>query len=88
LRIHKRPGGGTQRRQKVLFLCTQNSARSQMAEGLLRHAGNRFKVMSAECSASAEIHPCAVRVMEEVGVDISGQSLKGVGTYLGKSGFN
>jgi arsenate reductase len=80
---------GTQRKKKVLLLCTQNSARSQMAEGLLRrHAGDRFEVMSAGCSAPAEIHPCAVRAMEEVGVDISGQSPKGLRTYMGKPGFN
>jgi arsenate reductase (thioredoxin) len=79
----------TQRKKKVLLLCTQNSARSQMAEGLLRrHAGDRFEVMSAGCSASAEIHPCAVRAMEEVGVDICGQSPKGLRTYMGKPGFN
>jgi len=80
---------GTQRKQKVLFLCTQNSARSQMAEGLLRHhAGDRFEVMSAGCSASGEIHPLAVRVMEEVGIDLSGQRPKGLSTYMGKTGFN
>ena len=77
------------RKQKVLFLCTQNSARSQMAEGLLRHhAGDRFEVMSAGCSASGEVHPCAVRVMGEVGIDVSGQRPKGLKTYMGKTGFN
>jgi arsenate reductase len=55
---------------------------------LRRHAGDRFEVMSAGCSASAEIHPCAVRAMEEVGVDISGQSPKGLRIYMGKTGFN
>jgi arsenate reductase (thioredoxin) len=55
---------------------------------VLRHAGNRFGVMSAGWSASAEIHPCAVWAMEEVGVDISGQSPKGLGTYMEKPGFN
>ena len=80
---------GTQRKQRVLFLCTQNSARSQMAEGLLRHhAGDRFEVMSAGCSASGEIHPLAIRAMEEVGVDISAQRPKGLRTYMGKTGFN
>lgn len=70
-----------QRKQKVLFLCTQNSARSQMAEGLLRHhAGDRFEVMSAGCAASGEIHPHAVQAMKEVGVDVSGQSPKGLST--------
>ena len=77
------------RKQKVLFLCTQNSARSQMAEGFLRHlAGDRFEAYSAGVSPTDEIHPCAVEAMEEVGVDISDQYPKGLRTYLGKMGFN
>ena len=77
------------RKQKVLFLCTQNSARSQMAEGFLRHlAGDRFEAMSAGIDPAAEIHPCAVEAMEEVGIDISEQYPKGLRTYLGKMGFN
>jgi arsenate reductase len=63
------------RKQKVLFLCTQNSARSQMAEGLLRHhAGDRFEAYSAGLDPTDEVHPCAVEAMKEVGIDISGQS--------------
>jgi len=77
------------RKQKVLFLCTQNSARSQMAEGLLRHhAGDRFEAYSAGVSPTDEIHPYAVEAMEEVGIDISDQYPKGLRTYLGKVGFN
>jgi arsenate reductase len=77
------------RKQKVLFLCTQNSARSQMAEGFLRHlAEDRFEVYSAGIDPTDEIHPCAVEVMSEVGIDISEQYPKGLGTYLGKMGFN
>jgi arsenate reductase (thioredoxin) len=77
------------RKQKVLFLCTQNSARSQMAEGFLRHlAGDRFDVYSAGIDPTDEIHPCAVEAMEEVGIDISEQHSKGLSTYLGKMGFN
>jgi arsenate reductase (thioredoxin) len=77
------------RKQKVLFLCTQNSARSQMAEGFLRYrAGDRFEVYSAGIDPTAEIHPCAVEAMSEVGIDISDQYPKGLGTYLGKMGFN
>jgi arsenate reductase len=77
------------RKQKELFLCTQNSARSQMAEAFLRHhAGDRFEVMSAGCNPSDEIHPYAMRVMEEVGIDISDQYPKGLRTYMGKVGFN
>src|SRR5215211_3440647 len=72
------------RKQKVLFLCTQNSARSQMAERMLRHlAGDRFEVMSAGIGPTAEINPCAVEAMSEVGIDISEQYPKGLKTYLG-----
>jgi arsenate reductase len=77
------------RKQKVLFLCTQNSARSQMAEGFLRNlAGDRFDVMSAGIDPTNEIHPCAVEAMSEVGIDIFEQYPKGLSTYLGKMGFN
>jgi arsenate reductase len=77
------------RKQKVIFLCTQNSARSQMAEGLLRHlAGDRFEAYSAGISPTDEIHPCAVEAMREIGVDISDQYPKGLKTYMGKMGFN
>jgi arsenate reductase len=68
----------------VLFLCTHNSARSQMAEGLLRYlAGERFEVMSAGTEA-AHVRPLAVRAMAEVGVDISGQESKTLKRYLGE----
>lgn len=68
----------------VLFLCTANSARSQMAEGLLRHlAGDRFEVYSAGLEAKG-IHPLALRVMAEVGIDISGQRSKNLSEYLGR----
>jgi len=77
------------RKRKVLFLCTQNSARSQMAEGFLRHlAGDRFEVYSAGLEATDEAHPCAVQAMREVGIDISDQRPKGLSTYMGKMGFN
>src|ERR687898_3551202 len=77
------------KRQKVLFLCTQNSARSQMAEGLLRHpAGDRFEAYSAGIDPTDEIHPCAIEAMREVGIDISGQSPKGLKEYMGKQTFN
>ena len=77
------------RKQKVLFLCTQNSARSQMAEGFLRHlAGDRFETYSAGIDPTPEIHPCAVEAMSEIGIDISEQYPKGLRTYLGKMCLN
>lgn len=77
------------RKQKVLFLCTQNSARSQIAEGFLRHyGGDRFEAYSAGTEPTDEVHPCAVEAMREVGIDISEQYPKKLGTYLGKMSFN
>ena len=73
---------------RVLFLCTHNSARSQMAEAFLReHAGDRFEAYSAGCSAAEEIHPYTVKVMEEVGIDIGDQYPKGLREYMGKLHF-
>jgi arsenate reductase (thioredoxin) len=69
---------------KVLFLCTHNSARSQMAEGLLRHlAGDRFEVMSAG-TESTFVRPEAIEAMSELGADISGQRSKTLERYLGE----
>jgi arsenate reductase (thioredoxin) len=69
---------------KALFLCTHNSARSQMAEGLLRHlAGDRVEVMSAGTEAT-HVRPLAVRAMDELGIDISGQEFKTLDRYLGE----
>ena len=73
---------------RVLFLCTQNSARSQMAEGFLReHGEDRFEAYSAGCSVAEEIHPYTVRVMEESGIDIKDQYPKGMREYMGKMHF-
>ena len=64
--------------KRVLFLCSQNSARSQMAEGFLRaFAPARFEVQSAGTRAT-RIHPLAVAAMREVGIDISQQTSKSV----------
>jgi arsenate reductase len=61
---------------RVLFLCTHNSARSQMAEGLLRHmAGDRFEAWSAG-SERTRVHPLAIESMREIGVDIGNQRSK------------
>jgi arsenate reductase len=68
--------------QRVLFICTHNSARSQMAEGYLRHvAGDRFEVHSAGTEATA-VRPEAIAVMAEIGVDISGQTSKTLDRYV------
>jgi len=68
---------------KVLFLCTGNSARSQMAEGYLRHvAGDRYEVLSAGISPKG-MNPLAVEAMREIGIDISKQGSKDVREYLG-----
>jgi len=69
---------------RVLFLCTGNSARSQMAEAYLRkYADDRFEAHSAGLEPKG-LNPLTVQVMEEVGLDISGYKSKGVDTYLGK----
>jgi arsenate reductase len=63
-------------KKTVLFLCTGNSARSQMAEGLLRHLrNNEFEVFSAGVEPKG-VHPMAVQAMQEIGIDISGQKSK------------
>lgn len=78
-------GNEMEKKQNVLFLCTGNSARSQMAEGLLREmAGDRFEAMSAGLDPREEVHPLAVKVMQESGIDISGQIPKPVEQFLGR----
>jgi arsenate reductase len=71
-------------RQRVLFICLHNSARSQMAEGMLRaFAGDRFDVFSAGIEAST-IRPEAIAVMEEIGLDIRTQESKTLERYVGE----
>lgn len=71
--------------RRVLFLCTHNSARSQMAEGLLRaRGGGRFEAFSAGTEATL-VRPDAIAVMAETGIDISGQESKTLDRYLGDS---
>jgi arsenate reductase len=66
---------------RVLFLCTHNSARSQMAEGLLRHAaGDRFEAHSAGTEAT-RVRPLAIEAMKELGIDISKQISKTLEPY-------
>ena len=68
-------------KKKVLFICTHNSARSQIAEGLLRSMyGNRYEVYSAGTQPS-KIHPCAIKVMAEIGIDISTHQSKNVDVF-------
>jgi arsenate reductase len=74
----------SERKRRVLILCTGNSARSQMAEGLLRDAaGDRFEVFSAGTRPSA-VRPEAVAAMREIGIDISGHRSKSVDEFLGQ----
>jgi arsenate reductase (thioredoxin) len=71
-------------KKRVLFLCTGNSARSQMAEGLLRHkAGDRFEVFSAGTHPKG-MHPRSIDVMKEIGIDISKQTSKDVASYANR----
>jgi arsenate reductase len=71
-------------RKRVLILCTGNSARSQMAEGLLRHDGGpAFEVSSAGTKPS-QVRPEAIEAMKEVGIDISGHRSKSVDEFAGQ----
>lgn len=66
---------------RVLFICTHNSARSQMAEGFLRHLyGDRYEAVSAGTEPS-RVNPYAVRVMAEAGIDISGHTAKSIDAF-------
>jgi arsenate reductase (thioredoxin) len=74
-------------KQSVLILCTGNSARSQMAEGLLRHdAGDRFDVESAGTKPN-RVRPEAIAVMKEIGIDLAGHRSKSVDEFRGR-GFD
>jgi arsenate reductase len=68
--------------ERVLFLCTHNSARSQMAEGLLRHlSGGRVEVASAGTEARG-VNPLAVRAMSEIGIDLRGHTSKTLDRFV------
>lgn len=72
---------------KVLFICTGNSARSQMAEAFLRkYASDKFEAYSGGLNAEG-IHPLTKQVMQEVGLDISNQESKEISRFLGKKHF-
>jgi arsenate reductase len=71
-------------KRRVLIVCTGNSARSQMAEGLMRHeGGKRFEVFSAGTKPS-QVRAEAIAVMNEIGIDISGQRSKSVDEFAGQ----
>ena len=71
-------------KMRVLFLCTHNSGRSQMAEGLFRHFfGEKYEVFSAG-STPTQVHPLAIKVMAEIGIDISNQTSKSIDEFRDK----
>ena len=72
-------------RKRVLILCTGNSARSQMAEGIMRHdGGDRFEVESAGVNPS-RVRPEAVEAMREIGIDISSHRSKSADEFVGQN---
>ena len=72
-------------RRRVMFVCTHNSARSQMAEGMLRSlGGDTFEVVSAGTEAT-RVRPEAIAVMDEIGIDISRQTSKTLESFMGES---
>ena len=78
-------GEGDVVKKRVLILCTGNSCRSQMAEGILRHyGGDKFEVFSAGTKPS-RVNETAIRVMREIGIDISHQRSKSVSEYSGQN---
>jgi arsenate reductase len=73
--------------QHVLFLCTGNSARSQMAEAFLRtHGGKRYEAYSAGLEPKG-LNPFTVQVMKEIGINVADQTSKGVELYMGRMEF-
>lgn len=68
---------------RLIILCTGNSCRSQMAEGFLRAlADDLFDAQSAGMNPATEIHPLAVKVMSEIGIDLSGNTCKHINTFF------
>ena len=72
-------------RKKILILCTGNSCRSQMAEGFLKNFDNDLVVHSAGTSPSHEVHPKAIEVMHEIGIDLTENKPESVEVYLNQS---
>ncbi len=73
----------TIRKRRILFLCTHNAARSQMAEGFINAMYNEHYTAFSAGSEPTSVHPCVIRVMEEVGVDISSQHAKSLNEFEG-----
>jgi arsenate reductase len=71
--------------KRILVLCTGNSARSQMGEGILKSLDARLEVQSAGTQPAAQVNPLAVRAMEEIGIDISGETPKNVEQFAAQS---
>ena len=72
-------------KHRILFICTGNSCRSQIAEGLLqKEAGNKFDIFSAG-SHPSRLHPAAISVMEEWGIDISHQKSESIANFIDKN---
>ncbi len=71
-------------KKKILFICTHNSARSQMAEGYMKAKyANRYEVFSGG-TEPGRVHPMAIKVMKEIGIDISGNRFKLIDEFFGK----
>jgi len=68
--------------KKVLFLCTKNSVRSQMAEGLMKSLGSVQWIVQSGGTSPTFVHPLATRVMGEIGIDISQQTSKSLNQFL------
>lgn len=69
---------------KILVLCTGNRCRSQMAHGILKHFDSTLDVHSAGVNPAAEVHPIGIKVMHEIGIDISKHYPKHIDQYLGQ----
>ena len=71
-------------RKRVLFICTANSCRSQMAEGIARHSHGALLEAYSAGSQPTSVHPLAIKVMAEVGIDVSNQRSKSVNEFAGQ----
>ena len=71
--------------KKILFICTHNSARSQLAEGLVNHFWKEEYRASSAGTIPATVHPAAIQVLAEIGIDISGSKSTLVDAYVGQA---